>query len=300
MLALKQLTDKAVEVRESGFSSLMAALYPSKNRGRVRVMALAAYFDASGHEADQKYLAVAGFVSSVEEWAELDRLWSDRLRDDGLTVFHAADFENDYKEFKDWRGDEARKKRLREDLLAILKPRVFRKFGHMVINDAMQQMSDDTKKAFRINAYSLAGRSCAASLRLYLERDNWKTSPEIVFEHGDIGMGMLRDQLLRDGFAAPLFKPKKDRLLKNGLIELGVVPLQTADWLAYEMFQTMKLREAGDFTERPAWAELETTPGRLGIYTTDDIKALEIEMNTPLNQIMQPIEGNHFFVPWPE
>jgi hypothetical protein len=280
----------------SGFQNLVSALYPQRLWGNVWLMALAAYFDASGHEADQKCVVVAGFVSSVEVWAELETLWTERLGKEGVKYFHAGEFAHSTGQFDGWRGDTARRNALTGDLMEILKPRVFRKFGHVVIREALGEMSGENKEKFLVTAYSLTGRSCAADLRKYLAREKWQTAPELIFEDGDIGKGKLRDTLLRDGFAEPLFKPKKDRVLKSGLTELGVVPLQTADWLANEMFQAIKQNRR----DRWPMKEFETTPGRLGVYTSADVKALDTEMNTPLDRIMKPIEGSHFFVNWSE
>jgi hypothetical protein len=72
-------------------------------------MALAAYFDASGHEDDQKHLVVAGFVLSVEVWAEFDQLWTAWLDRDGIAYFNAGEFAHRTDQFDGWRGDEVRR-----------------------------------------------------------------------------------------------------------------------------------------------------------------------------------------------
>lgn len=248
-------------------------------------MALTAYFDAGGHQQDQKYLVVAGFAASVEMWLEFDRSWTERLRRDGLDYFHAVEFAHSYGQFASgWREDEPRRRALSSDLMDILKRNVSRKFMSVTINEALDdKMNDETKSQFHINAYSLGGRTCCARLREWLEEEQWKTALELVFEDGDIGKGLLSKTLLRDGFPEPLFKPKKDRLLKSGLIERGAVPLQAADWLAYETFLATK--RGNDI--RWAMQEFETTPGPGGIYEARDLERLEKVLNSPIDEIIE-------------
>jgi hypothetical protein len=52
-----------------------------------------AYFDASG-KRDQPIVVVAGFVSSVQLWAEWEREWLKRLSEDGISCFHATDLKH--------------------------------------------------------------------------------------------------------------------------------------------------------------------------------------------------------------
>lgn len=251
-------------------------------------MALAAYFDASGHQDDQKYLVVAGFVSSPQEWVNFDRLWGERLRQDGIQFFHANEFAHSIGQFNGWRGDEARRRSLTADLMDIIKRHVFRMFGSVVINEVLnEEISEQTREQYLINAYSLAGRSCAADLRQWLLKERWQTVPELIFEDGDIGKGLLRRTLVRDGFAEPIFRPKKDTETQDGMVIQALTPLQPADWLAYEIFLASKSQSV----ERWPLQEFLSTPGydKVGIYSPADLQALEAEVNTPREQILRPV-----------
>ncbi len=42
---------------------------------------------------------------------------------------------------------------------------------------------------------------------------------EFVFEDGDIGKGLLIARMQEDGYPKPIFKPKKARKIKGGVIE---------------------------------------------------------------------------------
>jgi hypothetical protein len=251
-------------------------------------MALAAYFDASGHQDDQKYLVVAGFVSSPQEWINFDRLWTGRLRKDGIQYFHANEFAHSINQFAGWRDDKKRRESLCSDLMEIIKRHVFRMFGSVVINKVLnEELPERTREEYLINAYSLAGRGCAADLRLWLLKERWRTVPELIFEDGDIGKGLLRETLLRDGFSEPVFLPKKDTVKKDGMVIKGLTPLQPADWLAYEMFLASKSKNV----ERWPLQQFLNTPGydTVGIYSPADLQAIRAEMHTPRDQVLRPV-----------
>lgn len=256
-------------------------------------MPLIAYFDASGHKT-QDFVVVAGFVSSAKDWTNFDLAWKQRLQKDGLAYFHAVEFAQSTGAFSNgWKDNANRRASLSADLMHIIKAHAYRQFGHVVVNKVLEDnMCAKTRHKFKVSPYSLAGRSCAASLRVWLERDRWDTVPELVFEDGDLDRGFLSDVLVRDGFAPPSFLPGRDRKTSEGANQEGLTPLQAADWLAYEIFKASK----AEGVYRWPMLEFLNSPGRLGIYEPDDVKALEIEMNTPMDRILEPIPGNHFFV----
>jgi hypothetical protein len=123
-------------------------------------------------------LVVAGFVATADEWVEFNKFWKERLTQDGIEYFHAVEFAHSVGEFASgWNGNEPRRRALLADLMTIIKRHVSRKFADVVINEALDKMSNDTKAQFHINAYSLAGRSCVARLREWLHRERWETVP---------------------------------------------------------------------------------------------------------------------------
>jgi len=48
-------------------------------------------FDASGKEADQPCLVVAGFLAPDSAWRDFEIAWIARLKEDGFSGFHAVD-----------------------------------------------------------------------------------------------------------------------------------------------------------------------------------------------------------------
>jgi len=246
-------------------------------------MPIAAYFDAGGHQEDQKYLVVAGFAAPVKSWIEFELSWRNRLSKDGLEYFHAVEFAHSRGQFaRDWRADETRRRSLLSDLMNIIKRNVSRKFSTVIINEALNEMSDDTKTQFHINAYSLAARTCAARLREWMFRERWEQEPQLIFESGDIGAGLLTKSLIRDGFPEPSFKAKRDQPNTDGSNLPAPTALQAADWLAYEVFLATKANDV----RRWAMEQFLTTPGNVGLYEARDVKRLKQILEVPANELL--------------
>lgn len=271
MLSEIELGTGAERDSGSAVKHLAQSLFLSGWKGS-QLVALAAYFDCSGHEDDQEFVVVAGFISSGKEWDKFETLWTERLKADGLDYFHAVEFAHSTKQFAGWRNQEDRRRTLGCDLMNIIKRHVFRKFGCAVINETLtENMSKEVKTEHFVNAYSLAGRSCVTYIWQWLRQNQWKTVPAFIFEDGDKGQDRLRKGMQQDEFPEPIFKPKKDRTRKDGLIEKGVIPLQAADWLAYESFIAMK-KESLD---RWARQEFDSTPGDIGVYLPSGIQQIQ-------------------------
>src|ERR1035438_237099 len=78
-----------------------------------------AVFDASGTEHDKPVMVVAGFAASSDAWSSFESEWKKRLAADQLSCFHMNKFAQSKGDFKEWEGDEPRRRRLLSDLHAI-------------------------------------------------------------------------------------------------------------------------------------------------------------------------------------
>lgn len=230
-----------------------------------------ASFDASGHESDQRYLVVAGFVSSQEHWSEFSRRWTERLRKDRIKLFHAAACENNTNEFWGWKDKTKEKLKLKEDLIEIIHSCTYRMFVSTIEIETLGKLSRGNRQHYGLRAYSLAGRTCAARVREWALSFNSRSVPELVFEEGDVGTKELEVRLLEDGFARPGFRPKKDKQTKDGQIVEGFIPLQAADFLAYEVFLAFKTLS----DRRWEFQALCRKPGPMGFYSFKDMNDLE-------------------------
>lgn len=247
----------------------------------LNLAVLHAYFDAAGHESDQTHVVVAGFVSSASDWLSFEAAWRARLEQDDLKYFRAEDCAHFRGPFSEWsrEKDEPRRRRLLNDLMCIVKSNVYRKFGSGVsmASLARDKASSDTFQRWRINAYVLGGRTSVADVGRWYVEEKIQSPIGFVFEDGDIGQGALSDLLHTHGYPRPSFEFKTDRLTPLGLRK-GLVQLQAADWLAYEMFQATKrlfLRTPTDTNFRWAWNQFDRIPGVPGFYSPKDLMHLQ-------------------------
>jgi hypothetical protein len=203
--------------------------------------ALAIACDASGSKGSP-YLTVAGFVSSVADWTSFSEQWTARLKADGIEYFHAMDTPQFRGTLQHWHDREDRiklREALFQDLMDILVSHVYYYCGCVVINKKIDLVDEELRDTFRLSAFSLAGLSCERQIRKYLLTE-WKHCTkmpvELVFEDGDANFGHLNQWLSSNTGVLPITRRfKKDTAQSDGIIIPGFVPLQAADWLAYEL-----------------------------------------------------------------
>ena len=245
---------------------------------QVQIVALTAYFDASGSEKGQPVLAVAGYLACTEAWLAFEKQWLQRLQADGLTYFHTTDFNAYQHEFKEgWRGDESRRVSLISDLVQIILHHAQRQFGVVVVNkEAKTELPESLRERCHINSYSLAGRTCAAQVRRWANSEGLHVFPEMVFEDGDKGKGTLIKRLREDLFPDPAFRPKRDTIGPDGFLRKAAIPLQAADLLAYECFDpTRKIQEDGYIRRiKRTFEELRKVPGEVGLVKPEHLQVL--------------------------
>jgi hypothetical protein len=243
---------------------------------------LVAAFDASKKEASE-LVVVAGFISSQEDWRTFDKEWRARLRADGLDYFHMVDFANFRKQFAiGWREDETRRQKLFADLIGIIKGNVYRQFASAVEMRTFSTLSEENKKEYALNAYVLAARSCAADVRIWQEKENFKPATAYVFEEGDEGKGKMIERFLGDNISLPLFKPKKDSVKPDGTAIGGYTPLQAADILCYELHKPHRdLLIGKPRLDKFRWGldQLSKIPGEPGYYSPQNMAELNQRFN---------------------
>jgi hypothetical protein len=244
------------------------------------------YFDAGGDETTS-LLTVAGFASSTKDWDAFSIAWKKRLDQSEIQFFRAVDFASFRGPFQHWhdRWDrETLRRRLSSELMDILKSHVYRRFACTIINKDFQKMNESVRKEFALSAYSLAGRTCEKYARKWAS-EQWRANAEmplaLIFEAGDRGHGKLQERLRRDlGHIPANFRPKKDTVRADGAVEHGLMPLQAADWLAWEVnratrdYYEQKL-ESESSLRWPMQEFLRYPPGHMGIYTPNDLKEME-------------------------
>ena len=166
--------------------------------------------------------------------------------------------------------------------MEILLPHVYRKFGCTIVNKDFGRLDESLQEGYILTAYSLAARTCIVLVRDWASSEPpMKNQVEFVFEKGDANQGKMKQQLIHDlgEECEPYFRPKKDQIRKDGHADHGFIPLQAADWLAYEI--SCVVRKYGTTQGLPderdlRWPMQQFTHkvGRLGIYGAEEIELL--------------------------
>ena len=186
------------------------------------------------------------------------------------------------------------------DLLDIIMRHASRKFSHAVlIDDLHSAIPKKLRKSFFLDAYAIAGRECIRQVNQWAEAERITNPIEFVFEDGDEHKGSLRKLIQRINSAfsianryhnaqlgselnatsimpEPIFRPKKDIQSKSSLVP-GFIPLQAADLLANELFQTAKEipkrmsgEPANSYEPRFPLKVLNSMPRYLGTFVVAD------------------------------
>src|SRR5579863_9669306 len=212
-----------VSVRYSPLEHLASIVFPwwIERREGLFMMATAAWtaaFDGGGDESTVA-LTVAGFVSSTKDWDDFSRLWKERLDAEGIQYFRAVEAAHFRKQFQPWHNKPDReqwRKHLFADLMDILKSHVYRKFACTILNKNFSTLSEENRKHYKLRAYSVAGRTCDKHIRDWMRDERIKVPIELVFEAGYEGDTELQIRLITDTGRAPIFRPKKDTIMKDG------------------------------------------------------------------------------------
>ncbi len=220
-------------------ADLAKAVRPSSNR-RYLVASFTAYFDESGTHASAPVVAVAGFISTVERWRNLEREWSTVLRMYKLEYFHMTDFENRWGPYRDW--DKGKRETIIKRLLGIIKQYALSGFSAAVVRGDYERLREEHPGRW-VTPYGVCAAWCLRDVADWLESSNRDEYAGYVFERGFRGAGHMAEAFGRASdevrrayrFDALSFADKR-----------AVIPLQAADILAYEVCKQVLRRTGAD------------------------------------------------------
>lgn len=92
---------------------------------------LRAFFDESGHAADQNIVSIGGFLGTAEEWLAFDTKWQELLATHGIREFHASKISADHGVCKGWSRD--RINALMSDVVSAITSRDLLGISHSII-----------------------------------------------------------------------------------------------------------------------------------------------------------------------
>lgn len=219
----------------SPIEHLAKSLHLGEWRESIFVM-LTPYFDASHSGQNDGVMVVSGWLSSVERWLQFETDWRLVLAKFDVPYFHMKEFAHSVEAFAvGWKGQDAKRELFIRALLAVIKDHVMASFSCLIENCIFEQVNHEYQvREYFGNEYALCGRVCIAEVGKWMRPRGYEQAAEFVFEDGD-PRGRLTWLMESQGYPAPLYRPSRDRIAKDGTIIRGLLPLQAADFAAYEL-----------------------------------------------------------------
>ncbi|MFI5115397.1 MAG: hypothetical protein ACHP8B_01730 [Terriglobales bacterium] len=238
------------------------------------------YFDCS-HGSDGKGAwVVSGWLSTVGQWEAFTVDWKLVLAKFGVTYFHMKEFAHSTDEYANgWKGEDTKRALFIRSLLSVIDSYAKASFSCLIERSVFDEMDKEYEvREYFGNEYAICARTCVAEVNKWLLSHGYETPAEYVFEDGD-ERGRLSYLIESTGYPAPIFKPSRDRITKDGVIIRGLLPLQAADFAAYEIYKGW--HDFGDVEEiwkyRKSFVGLGKAAngeGYWGRLTADDVRLI--------------------------
>jgi hypothetical protein len=228
---------------------------------------LTCYFDDAGGK-DHGYTVVAGWVASVDQWEGFTDEWEDLLKEYSLAEFTMKECAQWRGPFKCWCEDQRRSFTLRA--CQVLKTYVQYGFASIVQHPEYRNVNKSySLREYTRSEYALAGITVVRDACDWAAKNHPGTPIEFIFHQGTPGFGGLSELMFDELKCTPIFKPAREQEGPR-----PVIPLQVADFLAYEV---RKIRK--DDPEETKLIEkyrmsirmLISVPNDWGQYSEDDL-----------------------------
>ena len=199
-----------------------------------------AFFDASYQKTtDGGQTIVAGYVSSVEQWAQWEINWRLVLAAFDVPYFKMSEFLGCREAFKHhkWRSNSYRA-RFVSQLIDVTKEWTEASFGALLKHPRFNFHNVFYELDTRYNPFVFCGRDCAIRVMKFVREEYKSDSPiAYIFDQGDEGRGMLMTEMEAASLPSPIFKRSRPDL-KNPRMDIDDPPaiqLQACDLVAYEI-----------------------------------------------------------------
>jgi hypothetical protein len=217
--------------------------------GKNMIVALSgysAYFDASKNQ-DETEMLVAGYVSTIEEWAQFEASYRLILAQYDVSYFKMSEFigrrpGTPYAHPK-WQSESYRAQFLSDVA------QVIRGWTAASICCGMKQELFDRYNAMyeldkRFNTFSICARDCAAQVRKWIRAIPSDLPIAYIFDQGDAGKGFLMKEMEASKLPLPVFKRSRpDSELDKD--DPYAIQLQVCDLAAWELRRGEQDLESG-------------------------------------------------------
>ena len=231
--------------------SLARALHPCSSRKRLLAM-LIAYLDESVDAMGTKVFAMAGLLGDSNQWEAFEAKWKAVLKNFEIREFKASACENRQGQFKDWTRDKCVS--LQTELMAVIDEVQPTGVTTAINLTDCEPMLDSRRK----NPYHL----CFQYLLVEIARKavNYPEGEEVAFildERAKVKGRALKLRLLVKDWSNFECRDRIGTVAPHSS-EI-IVPLQAADWFAYETYKAMfnRLEDAKPRNKRKTLQLLE-------------------------------------------
>lgn len=216
------------------------------------MLVLEGYFDESGTHSSAKAIAVAGYLSTTEQWKLFTEEWTAALREFQLEYFHMTDFANRAKQYSAWTDAERSARFAR--LAAIIRRHTLASISSGFLRQSFDAIFDRDAKRYIGGPYGAAVGMCFLNVAERLKPLYPSARVSYIFERGAKGAGDVAkafemnysDDETREQFKLQSFRFDDKR---------KCAPLQAADILSYELYRQIPKHLGID--PRPARQELK-------------------------------------------
>lgn len=192
-----------------------------------------AFFDEAGG-ADHGFIAVCGWIATVERWRQFESDWNAMLARFGIPYFHLKELSQFKGPYAKWIPGDAHPER---DECFKEAARIIRETAQLgvmgvVWYDAFRKVNERFHlKKHQRSPYAIAGRFCIARANTWVKEQGYSLRDvEYVFDDGGPDMGGLINLMERSNLKLPSFEASRDSETK-----FATVQLQAADYFAYEV-----------------------------------------------------------------
>lgn len=174
-------------------------------------MLYSCYFDASGKSQTHEFMTIGGAGSTAEKWGQFEKEWSQILKREGVSEFHATDFAASLGEYKGWKGDKGRRSHFIRDLIAVAQKYTNKLFtGTIATSDWRYVNTRYALKEHFFCPYAYVGFGLASQAVSWAKRRKVADAKFLVaFEDGDEGWGGLKNLCMRYLGFEPIRLPKR-------------------------------------------------------------------------------------------
>jgi len=237
---------------------------------------LTGYFDEA-EGGDSGFTFVCGWISNVGRWERFAFDWKLLLSSHNLPYFHMKEFSQSRGPFEKWKNNEGSRRKFLSQAADVIHNAVQRACICGVKNEDFTRIRNEYPVSLS-SPYALAGRMCIAWSNAWCRHTQPSLSVKYVFEDGGPDKRGLKASIAHYPHAQlPTFEPSRNIAGKRGAIRHGLVQLQAADFLAYEIrkfVQDHPKYKTGERNPRISLGLLTHTPADIRLYGYDRLVSL--------------------------